>query len=307
MPDHLIQSFDRIEPKPSVKSLAIGVFDGVHLGHRRLLNSGIKSVGSSSFGVLTFWPHPLSLIKPELAPPLLCRLQQRCTLLRKFGTSEVEVIQFEEKLRQLSATEFLNHLRLRFPSLKELIVGENFRFGHNREGSGPALEAFEVRTGVNVIRISSLRHGNDLVSSSRIRAELSSGNFVGANELLGYEWSLSGQVIEGRQVGRTIGFPTANLEVSGLVLPPIGVYSCMAESPVFSGLAAVNVGRRPTFETGSHVSVEAHLLGFNGNLYGQEIVLRSWSLIRNEMKFRSLDELKHQIAEDIRTIVAKPN
>lgn len=273
---------------------ATGTFDGVHLGHRFLLDRLVSLGRERALEplVLTFDRHPLSVIRPEAVPPALTSPAERRRLLEEAGV-RVEVLKFDNDLRRLTGAEFLGMLRERL-DVGAFMFGFNNRIGSDRAGADtPGLSA---AAGVELFAAPEC--GGLAASSSAIRSALAEGNVEAANAMLGRPYEIEGEIVGGRRLGRTIGFPTANFSVSGdRMLPAPGVYA----GRVLGHRAVVNIGRRPTVEGryDAPLSVEAHLLGFDGDLYGRVLGLEFLKRLRGEVKFGSLDELKAAIAGDV--------
>lgn len=273
------------------KAAVIGVFDGVHAGHGHLLaqlraeaaRRGLEPVA------ITFSRHPLELVRPDAVPAQICPLEERLERLRRAGV-EPMLLDFTPELRAMTAAEFL--AKLKGEGVELLLMGFNNRIGSDRL-PGSRLTGMPVE----VLVASELPEAG--VSSSEVRSAVGRGDMERAARLLGRPYALEGEVVAGRQVGRTIGFPTANIAVTpGMLLPPNGVYEARAAGHK----AVVNIGRRPTLDNGEDVTVEAHLLGFSGDLYGRRLRVEFLRHLRPERKFNSLDELKAQIQRDIESV-----
>jgi riboflavin kinase/FMN adenylyltransferase len=273
------------EAEPRERRVAVGVFDGVHLGHRQVI-SGCDTV-------LTFDPHPTSVIAPAAAPRLLTTLERKAELVADLGVEEMVVIPFDRSFAAQSPQDFIDHILLERLGAQFVSVGENFRFGHRAAGD-PALLAADGRFDVRVLEL--LEIDGEIVSSSHIRGLVLGGAVEYAGHLLGAPFAMSGPVVHGDQRGRDLGFPTANIVPSdGYVTPGHGVYACLAAGRP----AAVNVGVRPQFETGRHELVEAYLLDFEGDLYGEPLQIEFRKRLRGERRFPSVDDLVEQMHRDI--------
>lgn len=270
---------------------AIGVFDGVHRGHIHLIEQ-LKAEATKRGllpAVITFSTHPLQLVNPTAAPPRICSLEERIQRLSKLGVKPI-VLDFTEELRSMSAARFLEFIHSKGVEL--LMMGFNNRIGSDRKTGSELTDA-----PVEIIVGSELPDRG--ASSSLVRHAVTEGNMEEASELLGTHFTLEGEVVKGRQIGRTIGFPTANIKVnSGELLPPNGVYA----ASVGGRKAFVNIGHRPTLDNGGDISVEVHIPGFDGDLYGKVLKVEFLRRIRPEIKFNSLDELKAQIQRDINSL-----
>lgn len=285
-------------PGPTV--LAIGVFDGVHLGHRAVLGRAIESAnarGGTAVAV-TFDPHPVSVLRPGVPVELLTPTPRKLQLIGTLGIRVSLVIRFDHAFADTPPGTFLEELHSSAPALGEIVVGCGWTFGKGRSGTVDYMRARGSELGFVATEIPSVRAAGALVSSTRIRAAIRSGHLDVAAELLGRQHELRGTVLRGNQVGRKIGFPTANISSRGLVLPPDGVYAARAEFGASEMPCVANIGVRPTLGAGGERTVEAHIPGFSGDLYGTEIALSKFRFLRPEQKFDSLEALRKQIAAD---------
>jgi len=277
---------------------ALGFFDGVHLGHQALLKAcrHLAERYGCKAGAVTFTTHPDGLVSGK-TPALLTTNEDKIRLLTAYGMESVLALPFDKKLMTTPWTVFLEQMLEK--DAAGFVCGDDFRFGAGGSGTAEKLAAFcEERTLPFAIVPEQLADG-ERISSTRIRVCLEQGDMAQANRLLGHPHTLSGQVISGKQLGRTIGVPTANLLLpTELIAPKFGVYATKVtvDGKIFA--AVTNIGTRPTVE-GEGVTVEAHLLDFAGDLYGKEITVAFYDFLRPEQKFANLDELKAQIAEDI--------
>ena len=270
--------------------MAVGTFDGVHLGHREVIK------GSDS--VLTFDPHPVSVVAPQHTPKLLTTLRRKAELIADLGVSELIVIPFDHEFAARSAAEFIDDVLVGALGARQVSVGENFRFGHKAQGDRALLSAEErFHTVVHPL----LEVDGEIVSSSHIRGLLLAGEVVEAGQLLGASFELSGTVVHGDERGRELGFPTANLVPDEtLSCPGHGVYACIAECDSFEPRpAAVSIGVRPTFNTGRGELIEAYILDFKGDLYGGALRLRFLERLRGERRFADADALIEQMHRDV--------
>ena len=272
-----------IEPRP--RRVAVGVFDGVHLGHREVI------AGSDT--VLTFEPHPLSVIQPAAAPKLLTRLDVKADLVEGLGVEEMVAIPFDDAFAQRSAEDFVSGVLVDALQATRVSVGRNFRFGHKARGDAALLaadERFQARV-CDLVEVE-----GETVSSSHIRGLLAAGEVEHAIAFLGRPFQVRGEVVHGDGRGRELGFPTANLVPDErLVRPDMGVYACRANGVP----AAINIGVRPLFETGRGVLIEAHLIDYDEDLYGSELRIDFLSRLRGERLFDSVDALVEEIARDV--------
>jgi riboflavin kinase/FMN adenylyltransferase len=271
------------------RDLAVGEFDGVHIGHREVIR------GADT--VLTFEPHPRTVVAPDSAPALLTTLAVKADLIADLGVRELVVIPFDGRFARQSAQEFVDRELVERLGATSVSVGENFRFGHKAQGDAELLRAqraFSTRV-VELVELD-----GEIVSSTHIRGMVGAGEVGPARRFLGAPFQMRGRVIHGDKRGRTLGYPTANLRPEpGLVVPDHGVYACRAQIGGHNRLAAVNVGVRPTFETGRGLLVEAYLLDFDGDLYDRELRLDFLERLRGERRFETVDALVEQMHRDV--------
>lgn len=283
-------------------SLAIGFFDGVHLGHQQVIRQTIQDAHQQEgiSLVVTFDRHPSEVIAPDKVPPLIYNNQQRIDGIGELGADALLLLPFDEALSRVDGETFVRNLVQDLGRVHSICVGENFVFGHKRSGDVNLLQRLgtELRFVTHGIQAVSL--GDAPVSSTRIRETIRSGELDLAGQLLGRDYSLAGTVVAGDQVGRKLGFPTANVDVRGRVTPPNGVYAAHAMVAGKQARAAVNIGVRPTLREPKPVlHVEAHLLDFDGDLYQQELELFFVKKLRDEQRFPSMDALTAQIQADV--------
>ena len=273
------------EVRPRERRVAVGSFDGVHLGHREVIR------GSDS--VLTFDPHPSAVVAPQHRPKLLTSLEVKAELVESLGVRELIVIPFDAEFAKRGPQEFIDDVLVRTLGATHVSVGENFRFGNRAKGD-PRMLSEDERFSTRVVPL--LEVDGEIVSSSHIRGLVLAGEVEQAIHFLGSPFQLRGEVVHGDQRGRELGFPTANLVPDdALVCPGHGVYACLADGIP----AAVNVGVRPTFVTGRGELVEAYLLDFDGDLYGSELRLDFCSRLRGERRFQSAQALIEQMHLDV--------
>jgi riboflavin kinase / FMN adenylyltransferase len=273
------------EADPRDRHVAIGVFDGVHKGHRAVID------GADT--VLTFDPHPLTVIHPKAAPKLIMPFDVKRDVIDGLGVDELVVIPFDEEFMRIEAEEFVSEILIGRLGAKKVSVGENFRFGAKAKGDPEMLarhDEFETRI-VPLVEVD-----GETVSSTRVRALVAAGEVDAAMRCLGAPFMLEGKVVEGDRRGRDLGFPTANLVPDDrLVVPGHGVYAAFANGHP----AAVNVGVRPTFETGRGLLVESFLVDYDGDLYGQNLRVAFVSRLRGERRFPSVEDLIAQMHRDV--------
>jgi riboflavin kinase/FMN adenylyltransferase len=280
--------------------LSIGNFDGVHRGHQAILERLIHAARARSAPavVLTFEPHPLALLNPASNPPRLTTAEQKAELLAAAGVDVVIEYPTDWPLLRLTPKEFFEQIVLGELSARGLIEGPNFYFGRGRAGTVETLRDLCQAAGRSLEIVPPTLFGNEIVSSSQIRQHLNAGDVARAAELLGRPYGIRGVVSAGAARGRTLGFPTANLEQIGTQLPAQGVYAGRCLAAGVWRAAAVHLGPNPTFAEGQH-KVEAHLLDFAGDLYGQSVDLEFRQRIRGLRSFASPDELQSQIKHDV--------
>ncbi|HZR15908.1 MAG TPA: bifunctional riboflavin kinase/FAD synthetase [Verrucomicrobiae bacterium] len=282
--------------------LALGFFDGVHLGHQQILRQTTTAARQHDAVALivTFDRHPNTVVAPNRAPALIYPLSQKLRVIESLGVDFTLLLHFDKSFSERSGEEFVRSLALEAGPIRSVCVGANFVFGHKRSGNVELLRKLGNELNFNVQALAAVSLDGKAVSSTRIREAISTGKLDAAGQMLGRVYSLVGMVMAGDKMGRQLGFPTANLEVGGLVLPPTGVYAAQARTAGKLHRAVVNIGSRPTLQNPTpELRVEAHLLGFTGDLYGQELELFFVEKLRDEEKFPSLAALREQIARDI--------
>ena len=298
-------------------AITIGNFDGVHSGHQSII-AQVRKLADKISGpavVFTFDPPPARLLRPADAPEALTSMERRAELLNQFGIDYVVVCPTSLELLRLEPEEFFNNIILKSMKAKAIAEGENFRFGRNRRGDVAMLEQLCNNNGVEFSLLKPEQENGEWISSTRIRNQIEAGNISAANQLLVEPYRLTGTVCLGDQRGRTLGFPTANLEKIPMLCPPIGVYAGRLASvtmdrggqegiSISSSISklpvAINIGPNPTFGV-SQNKVEAHIIGFHGDIYGKILSIELLDRIRDVRKFNSKEELLAQLAIDVRT------
>ena len=273
----------------------IGFFDGVHCGHRFLISQVLEQAREEGLQsmVITMDCHPKTIVKTDYVPCLLTTTEERISLLKKSGIDHVEVLSFDHEMARMDAPTFMREILRDRLNISTLVMGYDHRFGH---GGGKHEEYIRWGEECGIRVIIAKRFEQHYASSSEIRRLLTEGNVRDAAKLLNHPYVLTGTVESGHQVGRTLGFPTANLNIAeNKLIPATGVYAVMTEL----GAGIMNIGRRPTLNNGTNLSIEVHIMNYEGNLYGKELHLSFIERIREERKFASLEELKAQIQEDI--------
>jgi len=282
--------------------VAIGVFDGVHLGHQQVIRQTVSDAQQyEALAVaVTFDRHPNVVVAPARVPPLIYSLPQKLRAIESLGADATWVIRFDEAFSRQTGEEFARALARDFGHLRSVCVGSEFTFGHKRSGDVGLLRKLGEQLHFTVHGLAAVALDGRTVSSTRIRDAIGQGKLDAASQMLGRNYALAGRVVKGDQVGRKLGFPTANVDVTGLVLPPHGVYVAHAVTGGRSLRAAVNIGLRPTRESAPTAPrVEAHLLDFDGDLYEQELELALVKKLRDERKLESLEALREQIQRDV--------
>jgi len=292
---------DNVAPEDRGAAVAVGVFDGVHWGHRaifaRLLEvaaeNGISSVA------LTFDKHPAELLAPARAPSYICTLDQRIELIHSVGVEHVVVAEFSHELASLPHEAFFDEVLRGRLAARHVVVGSNFRFGKDRAGDVRYLSSVGPAHGVGVSVVSSVIIAGGPVSSTRVRALIGRGDVEDAAKLLGHRFALRGVVVQGRRVGRQIGFPTANIQTAPRqLLPAHGVYAVESTIGKSTYQGVCNIGRKPTFGDLAE-TVEVHLMGFEGEIYGRTLDVVFLRRLRDEMTFETPDKLAEQIRRDL--------
>jgi riboflavin kinase/FMN adenylyltransferase len=281
--------------------LAIGMFDGVHLGHQSVIEAAIHSARRSGglAGVLTFAPHPSVLLRPASPTPLLMPPAIKRAVLARLGVDVFIQQNFSAEFAAMDAGDFVPWLRRHLPNLAAVYVGENWRFGRGRAGDVTMLVAEATKAGLSVYSAPRLNHNGAPISSSRLRELLANGDIAGANAMLGYTYFSQGVVEKGRQLGRTIGFPTLNVAWSPELSPRYGVYAVEVATAQKRPLRAVaNYGLRPTVAQSTRPLLEVHLLENSPLTYGDQLTVHWLQFLRPESKFGSLEELRAQIEND---------
>ena len=280
--------------------LALGNFDGVHRGHRKILDrvQRVASERAATAIVMMFDPHPPRVVRPDKAPPLLMTTAQRLESIAATGVQGAAIVRFTLELSRWTPEAFVQAVLVDWLRVAEVWVGANFLFGHDRAGNFTQLRALGARCGFNTEKIDPVRYKDFVVSSTRIRRLLAEGRVDEAGALLGHQYFVDGKVVEGDRRGRTIGFPTANLQTENELLPPHGVYATTSTINGVVRPSVTNVGVRPTVDRSGRTQVETHIFNFDQNLYGQQVRVGFVQRIRDERAFASVDALRAQIGAD---------
>lgn len=286
----------------TAKVLSLGMFDGVHLGHVSIINQ-LKEIAQKydlETAILTFWPHPRKVFNPNDELHLLNTLEEKIALLEKAGIEVVFLQKFDENFRNLTGEEFIEQILVEKLNVKHVIIGYDHVFGKNKSGNFNLLQQLSEKLGYDVAQLKAVKEGDFNISSTKIRNCLGNGNIIGANKMLGYHYSVSGKVVDGKKLGRTIGYPTANLEINELkLLPKKGAYivEVSVKNKFYKGM--LSIGTNPTVN-GEKLTVEVYILDFNEDIYGEEITVKFRDFLHEEIKFESLEKLIERLDEDKR-------
>lgn len=282
--------------------LAIGFFDGVHLGHQQVIRQAVSDAAQHEglAVALTFDRHPKAIVAPDRVPPLIYSLDQKLRALASLGVDATLLLHFDAHFSQQPGEAFVRQLVSEFGRVDSICVGSTFSFGHRRSGNVELLRRLGQELRFTVHGLAAVALDGQPVSSTRIREAIATGQLDQASQLLGRPYAFAGRVVHGDRLGRQLGFPTANLEVTGRAVPPVGVYAAHAEVLGKTHRAVVNIGYRPTLKNPTpELRLEAHLLNFNAELEGKELEVTFVEKLRDEQKFPTLDALREQISRDI--------
>jgi len=299
---NIIHAAADLKPGPGGVCVAIGVFDGVHLGHQAVIGQAREDARQhrALSVVVTFDRHPNAVVAPQNVPPLVYPLSKKLRVIASLGLDTACVIHFDKPFSEISGEQFIRGLARDAGAIRSISVGETFMFGRRRSGDVALLKALGGELGFALHALPDVSLSGQPVSSTRIREAVRAGQFDLAAQMLGRPYTLCGPVIAGERLGRKLGFPTANLDVAGILVPPAGVYAADAQVGLETRRAAVNIGHRPTLRSPeARLCVEAHLLDFAGDIYGQEIDLTFLKKLREERKFPSAAVLQQQIEGDV--------
>ena len=288
--------------------ITVGTFDGVHLGHQKIITHLVKKAKQKNCGtlLLTFDPHPRKVVQPSNAPMLLQTIEERSEILSKLGLEIIFVQPFTKAFSKLNAEEYVKDILVNQLNVEHLLVGYNHRFGKNRNANIFDLKKLGKKYKFSVGEIQAHIVNKITVSSTKIRHAINNGNIKYANSLLGHTYKLKGIVMKGRQNGKKIGFPTANVKINERekILPKNGVYAVKVNYNEMTNLAMMNIGTNPTF-SGNYISNEVHLINWDGNLYKKEIEIFFIERIRDEKKFNSIQDLSIQLQNDKNYVLKK--
>ena len=281
--------------------LAIGNFDGIHLGHQKVIKEAKKKANKKKlpFGIMSFEPMPVMFFNKKLRNHRINSLDQKMSQLKRLKLDFLIIKKFNKKFSRLTAEKFIEKMIFKKTKCRYLYVSSNFRFGFKRKGNIRTLKKFEKKFNYKNIIIKSFKKKNNVISSTLIRKKIREGKIQEANQLLNRNWAVDGKVIKGQKRGRKIGFPTCNLKMGNYVIPRLGVYAVKVKTSDFNKNGVANIGYRPTFN-GQSLLLETNIFGINKNLYNKVISVSFKKFIRPEKKFKNFEYLKKQIKFDIK-------
>ncbi len=298
----ILRSIPELERLRGPLFLAIGVFDGVHRGHQAVISTSADHAAASNGTpvVVTFDPHPEKVLRPQAAPHLLSATEHKIALIRALGVEHLLIITFDKQFAATEPEDFVRKLVIHSKPLREICVGHEWSFGKNRRGNLDLLKKLGAKFNFDVVGIPPVKINGAVVSSTAIRQAIEKGDLAKAAEVLGREYTILGTVTRGDNLGKKIGFPTANLSAHSEQFPPNGVYVAEAriDGELYRGV--INLGIRPTVSSGKSERVlEIHLFDFNRDIYGHDVEVRFLKFLRSEKKFQDLDTLVQQIRQDV--------
>ncbi|MDR6515408.1 bifunctional riboflavin kinase/FAD synthetase [Chryseobacterium camelliae] len=283
-------------------ALSLGMFDGVHIGHKSIIDE-LKKTGQEKdleTAILTFWPHPRFVFNPDEDLKLLNTLDEKTVLMEKYGIQNLFLKEFDAGFRNLTGEEFVRQILVDALHVKYLIIGYDHSFGKNKSGNFELLQKLSGELGFEVEQMEAINIHENNISSTKIRKALLTGNIREANEMLGYSYSVSGTIVHGKKIGRTIGYPTANIETDSIkLLPKKGAYivEVFVQGKHYKGM--LSVGTNPTVN-GEKLTIEVYILDFAGDIYGKDITVRFRDFLHDEIKFEGMDKLIERLDEDKR-------
>lgn len=283
-------------------ALSLGMFDGVHIGHKSIIDELTKTGQEKDLetAILTFWPHPRFVFNPDEDLKLLNTLDEKTVLMEKYGIQNLFLKEFDAGFRNLTGEEFVRQILVDALHVKYLIIGYDHSFGKNKSGNFELLQKLSGELGFEVEQMEAINIHENNISSTKIRKALLTGNIKEANEMLGYSYSVSGTVVHGKKIGRTIGYPTANIETDSIkLLPKKGAYivEVFVQGKQYKGM--LSVGTNPTVN-GEKLTVEVYILDFEGDIYGRNITVKFRDFLHDEIKFEGMDKLIERLDEDKR-------
>lgn len=298
----VLRSFSELVHLPGPIFIAIGVFDGVHLGHQAVISTSARhaSEAGGTPVVVTFDPHPAKILRPESAPHLITATQHKISLIRELGVRHLLVIKFDREFAATPPEDFVRQLAEHANPLRQICVGHEWSFGRNRAGNLALLQQLGAEHSFEVIGIKPVAVKGTVVSSTAIRAAIEQGDFAQAAEMLGRQYAILGTVKRGAQLGRKLGFPTANISAHSEQFPPNGVYAAEAKLNGFAFRGVANLGYRPTVSSDQPERLlELHLFNLDKEIYGEDVEVRFLQYLRREQTFATLEELTAQIGRDV--------
>jgi riboflavin kinase/FMN adenylyltransferase len=298
----ILRSIPELADVPGPVLLAIGVFDGVHLGHQAVISTAARHAAEAggTAVVVTFDPHPMKVLRPQASPRLLTATQHKIALIRDLEVSHLLVIKFDREFAATPPADFVRQLVSAARPLREICVGQEWSFGKDRAGNLSLLKTLGAEMDFNVVGVEPVTSQGAVISSTAIRKAVKAGDFATVKQMLGRDYTILGTVEEGKHLGRSLGFPTANLSAHSEQFPPNGVYAAEGILRGEKVYGVVNLGVRPTIDNDSPQRVlEFHLFDFDRDLYGEDVELRFLRYLRPERKFESLAALREQIARDV--------
>jgi riboflavin kinase/FMN adenylyltransferase len=292
---------DKQLPRLPSLCLTLGIFDGVHLGHQKIIRRVIERAGQigGESCVVTFDPHPREVLVPETAPDLLTATQKKARLIEALGVDALCLIRFTQEFAEIEAREFVKDFLIDALRMKVIIEGYDWRFGKGRKGDVRLLQKMSEEDGFEVEQMSGVELDGQVVSSTRIRELVLRGDLEAAARCLGRKYSITGDIVEGSRLGREMGFPTANIEPHHEAVPPNGIYAVWADVAGTRKPGTLNIGYRPTVSKEMKRTVEVHLMDFYRDIYNEEIEITFIEKLRDEQKFPSIDALSAQIKKDV--------
>ncbi len=295
----IFRNFNEHQEKTPL-ALSIGMFDGVHRGHQTIINqlNSISREKGFKTAILTFWPHPRTVFNPNDDLKLLNTIDEKIYLLEKNGVEHLFLKEFDEQFRNLTGAEFVRQILIEKLNVKYLIIGHDHTFGKDKRGDFSLLKEMSGECGFEVQQVEAVNYHDRNISSTQIRNALAAGNVKEANEMLGYVFSVSGTVVNGRKIGRTIGYPTANIETDPLkLLPKKGAYivEVFVKDQKYKGM--LSIGTNPTVN-GISLSTEVYILDFDDDIYGEEISVNFREFLHDEIRFESMEKLIERLDED---------
>lgn len=300
----VIYGIENIDEKFKNPCVALGTFDGIHLGHQKVIKKAIeraKELEGTSI-LFTFSPHPLNIITSSKGPKMINSKNEKEFLLKKLGIDVLIFVNFTVEFSDLHPEKFMKNILKDILDVKEIFVGFNYTFGKNAIGTTKYMEELSKKYDIKLNVVEPVKVKNEIVSSTIIRKYIKNGNLEKAEELLGYPIMISGEIIHGKKIGRKIGFPTANLKIVNKAYPPYGVYGVRIifdSEKDNSYYGIMNIGKNPTLKPGEH-SIEVNIFDFDKNVYGEKIIIELIKFIRYEKKFKVAEELIKEIKNDIK-------